>query len=106
LPANTLRQTNPDDVPFCNVVGYVAGQPRPLARCADRRTGSPGSPGAGRAPSSARPVLPSGRPDAMPAVAGTIGKDHALERVDKYCLRIGQPDLDGNNIKILFPDLV
>jgi hypothetical protein len=45
-------------------------------------------------------VLPAGRPDAGPAVAGTIGKDHALERVDKYCIRIGQPDLDGNNIKI------
>jgi hypothetical protein len=46
------------------------------------------------------------RPATNPAVAGTIGKDRALESADKYAIRIDRLALARQNIKILFPDLV
>jgi hypothetical protein len=52
------------------------------------------------------PQQPPGRTARTPAVAGTIGKDRALESVDKYAMQIGRPDLVQHNVKILFPDLV
>ena len=79
---------------FVDIARAVGGWP-PAAKIASQ----PLTRGAWQAP-------PSGRPARRPAVAGTIGKDHALESADKYAIEIDHADLAQHNIQILFPDLV